>query len=1280
MVKKSLIWSYRAALSLLWLTIIVLTLSILTLRYLILPNIADYKDRIEQQISIAAGQKITIGAIDASWNGMNPHLSLRQVAIYDEQNRMALTLHEIETSLSWLSIPLLEPKLASLLIQGPALSIRREPDGSLIVAGIRMGGESKPELANWILRQARIDIVDATILWQDDMRKAPALTLNDLHFSLESPVLERLLNRHRFALKATPSAGSTHPIDLRGNLYGSDVSDLKGWSGTIYGRMDGTDISAWRKWVDLPFSLNEGYGAARFWFDFSHGEAKRLTSDVILQKVRAQLSKTSAEARLNTLAGRLIWLSHTDGQSLNLEGLKLSTADGIMLENGSLGVRERKVAGAEDIVEGRVQLGEINLSSVNAITAYLPLPEKTTQQLAELSPVGNVKQLDVRWKGTRKLPNEYDIRMQFQNLGIKAYDEIPGFSGLSGTLNANEKEGIININSQQAALDLKKVMRWVIPAEKLTGVVKWSNHAQGTDVRVTNLTINSPHLLGAINAVYRHNKSTPSSMEINGKFDRGDAKYALLYYPIMLGKDTLDWLDSSIISGQLSDIHVIVRGRVDQFPYVNPDHGLFKVTAKMQDGVLDYGEGWPRIEKLNLDMLFQGSRMELNADGGNILGNQFKKVTAIIPVLDADNPILQVVGETQGSVADGIRFINNSPVLKLTDGFTNDLRTTGNGKLKLALEIPLENVDATKIKGSYQISNATMASPSIPDISRINGSIEFTESGMSGKNIDASVYGGPAKVDISSGQNRLVKVSARGNITHLGLSQAFGSGIGNLMSGNTDWFADINAQPQQIDVAIRSNLAGMALDLPQPLGKLADEKMPLRIEKRQQSSKQELINISLANQISAKILRTEVNGAYEIDRGEIGINVLPEIPKQKGIEVRGSFDELNLDQWLVVLEKIKKANSDSAAQALPVQRVNMSANTLDVFERRINALKLSATQVSDGWEMQIQSQEMNGNAQWLNEDNGKLIARLSNLTLPGKTPQLNLAPEVKSEHKKKLEYPDLDIIAENFVLGKKELGKLELKASEKNDDWLINELKISNPDSVLTANGEWFNWLSNPNTEMNINWDIKQVGNTLARFGHPNIIKDGTTKLNGKLKWPGSPHEFNIEQLSGSFTLDARSGQILKIQPGVGRLFSVLTLQNLPRRLTFDFRDVLSSGFTFDKISSTANINQGVLRSDNFLIEGPTARIEIKGETDLKKETQHLHVKVTPFVSDSVSLAALIGGPAVAAAAYVAQKILQDPLNKFAAEEYEIVGTWDKPVELKSDKGAEGPVKNIPGQ
>lgn len=617
MVKKSLIWTYRAALSALWLIIIVLTLSILTLRYFVLPNIDGYKDQIAEAVSQAAGKKVTIGHVEASWNGMNPHLSLRQVAIYDDENRIALNLYEVETSLSWLSIPLFEPKLASLLIQGPVLSIRREADGSLVVAGIRMGGDSSPELANWVLRQSRIDIVDATVLWQDDLRKAPQLMLSDLQLTIENPVWERLLDRHRFALRATPSAASSQPVDLRGNLYGADISNLKDWSGTIYGRMDGTDIAAWRQWLDYPFDIAEGHGAARFWLEFSKGSAKQLTSDVNLQKVRARLSKTSAEAQLNALSGRLIWASHADGQSINLERIKLSTADGLKLENGSFGFRERLLQGKET-VEGSVKLDELNLASISAFSTRLPLPQKTSQQLASMAPEGVVNNLEMRWKGGRESLDEYDIRMQFKNLGIDANNQIPGFTNLSGTLSANQKQGTLNINAQQATLDFKRVMRWPIPAEKLTGMVKWTHHAQGTDVRITNLTVNSQHLTGTVNSLYKHSKNGPASIELNGRFDRGDAKYALFYYPQMLGTETLNWLDSSIIGGKVSDIHVIVRGRVDQFPYVNPDQGLFKVTARLNEGVLDYAEGWPAIQNLGLDMLFQGSRMELTADGGQI--------------------------------------------------------------------------------------------------------------------------------------------------------------------------------------------------------------------------------------------------------------------------------------------------------------------------------------------------------------------------------------------------------------------------------------------------------------------------------------------------------------------------------------------------------------------------------------------------------------------------------------------------------------------------------------
>ncbi|MEY3792423.1 MAG: hypothetical protein RLZ31_704, partial [Pseudomonadota bacterium] len=41
-------------------------------------------------------------------------------------------------------------------------------------------------------------------------------------------------------------------------------------------------------------------------------------------------------------------------------------------------------------------------------------------------------------------------------------------------------------------------------------------------------------------------------------------------------------------------------------------------------------------------------------------------------------------------------------------------------------------------------------------------------------------------------------------------------------------------------------------------------------------------------------------------------------------------------------------------------------------------------------------------------------------------------------------------------------------------------------------------------------------------------------------------------------------------------------------------------------------------------------------------------------------------GPLAGAAAFVAQKILKDPLNKILTSEYRIIGTWESPEEVNN--------------
>jgi len=268
----------------------------------------------------------------------------------------------------------------------------------------------------------------------------------------------------------------------------------------------------------------------------------------------------------------------------------------------------------------------------------------------------------------------------------------------------------------------------------------------------------------------------------------------------------------------------------------------------------------------------------------------------------------------------------------------------------------------------------------------------------------------------------------------------------------------------------------------------------------------------------------------------------------------------------------------------------------------------------------------------------------------------------------------VDIVVEDFEFKQSKIGRVEMLANPHGDGWLLNKFLITTPDYTLSADGVVQGIDLTPNTKINFTWKIEDIGKTMDRFGHPKTIKGGSADLTGNIKWAGRLHTFEVNKLGGDLQLEARSGQVLKIETGVGRLISVLSLQNLARRLTFDFRDVFSSGFTFDTIRANVQLDQGIMKSKNFKMEGPTAKVEIGGNINLVQETQDLDVKITPFVTGSLSLAAFAGGPAVGVAALVAQKLLQNPIDKLASYGYHITGTWDNPQEVGSRKTQAEPV------
>ena len=141
-------------------------------------------------------------------------------------------------------------------------------------------------------------------------------------------------------------------------------------------------------------------------------------------------------------------------------------------------------------------------------------------------------------------------------------------------------------HSTKALLDFKGILRWPIPADKLDGDITWSLNDQSSKIQIKDLKVSNQHLTGSLNASYLMDGNKGGLLDLKGNFGKGNAKYALFYYPTILGETTLHWLDTSILSGRAEDIHLTVKGRLADFPFVDSKNnldsklGLFRVTAK----------------------------------------------------------------------------------------------------------------------------------------------------------------------------------------------------------------------------------------------------------------------------------------------------------------------------------------------------------------------------------------------------------------------------------------------------------------------------------------------------------------------------------------------------------------------------------------------------------------------------------------------------------------------------------------------------------------------------
>ncbi|MDU2733514.1 MAG: AsmA-like C-terminal region-containing protein, partial [Mixta calida] len=97
-------------------------------------------------------------------------------------------------------------------------------------------------------------------------------------------------------------------------------------------------------------------------------------------------------------------------------------------------------------------------------------------------------------------------------------------------------------------------------------------------------------------------------------------------------------------------------------------------------------------------------------------------------------------------------------------------------------------------------------------------------------------------------------------------------------------------------------------------------------------------------------------------------------------------------------------------------------------------------------------------------------------------------------------------------------------------------------------------------------------------------------------------------------------------------------------------------------INGTAWIKDGVMQTDNLLVDGLEADIAMQGQLDLVQRQIDMEAVVAPEISASVGVATAFAiNPVVGAAVFAASKVLGPLWNKISLLRYHISGPIDKP-------------------
>lgn len=1226
---------------------------------LFLPRLPEYQDEIKAWASAAIGMQVNFSGMDARWGLSGP-----QLEFYDAELTGGAPLSRVIAA-EQVSIGIAITRLVAdralvvnrVVIRNTDLEVRQLPNGEWWIQGIALkdlpieqpgaGGDMGD--IEVIAEEVALNL----ILPGDDQSKAFEISRLSVRSEEQRLTLDGLVALPD-SLGSQLRIGATQLLDGSRNGGGWDIN------------LDARELN-----LEGVAALDQSRG-----WPVSSGSGD---IDASLAWVGGRIQSAAAEFSLDqvsfgareqfSMVGRLEYHRDPDGWLAVADDFQISTASGSWPES-SLKL-ETSIDRDGSIVMLDARGDYLDLADLRL---FAPLLEDEQQDMLNgLAPDGIVRNLVATISDINTDSQRYAISADLEDAGIAVYKDRPGVRGFTGRLRADWSGGRLEIRSRDMVVDLASHLTETVPIDNASGTVIWRRSGDRVTVLSDNIAISNADLDSQSNVQVILDKDEAPVIDLASRWSITDIGSAKRFIPEQLmHRNLYEWFQSALVSGSIPSGTTRLYGPLDKFPF-DGGEGRFLLEANVRDTTFKFLPDWPAAEIIEMDVVLDNSR--LYTENNRSINRGREVVDAKVEIDDLRKPVLTIDSYSTGTLESLHNYVQSSPVARVFGGHLSRVRVSGDAALNLDLMVPITDwrnftITARIVanEGSLQVEGFD------PPVTGLNGVVTIERDSVSSEALGGTFLGRPVQIQLQDAPDDLpgfqIIARARGSVDAQGLTAGLGLPVAGLVDGETDYDVDLlfprggNAQPEPFTVRVNSELVGLKVGLPEPFLKPATEAASISGEIAFIPGGQRIASRGEADGgVSWDVAFARDGDAWDFERGTLALGGAELVAAEtRGLHIRGNVASVRLDEWL----RLSRGDEQRTGTADRIRSIDVNVDSLRLLGQHLQDHRVRVDRSARDWLVQFDGELVKGSV-FVPYDFGSdraVVLDMERLVLPGD--DADQADNADREQIDPRTLPPITLKAGEFALGNRYLGAMETQLG-RTDQGLVAESFVARDQSFeIVGNARWVADATDPSgysSHLMATLTSTDVKATMQRLNYaPGIVSDDMTLL-FDLSWAGGPRTDVFETLDGDVQVRIGAGQLDEIEPGAGRLFGLMSIVALPRRLSLDFTDVFDKGLGFDKLDGTFRIVDGEAYTCDLSLEGPAVNIAIIGRASLtEREYEQAAVVAANFGNTLPVVGAVVAGPQVAAALLIFSQIFKKPLQEMGQVYYAINGPWDNPV------------------